>query len=278
MSGVSRRTFLGAVTVTAASVSACSPAETPGAAGGSTTAAPSPTGTASVSPDPAAPSPTASPAPSSATSSPTPSSGGSPGADLLHGPRSASAVALTFHGAGDPALTTRALRIAAEHSARLTVLAVGSWLAENRPLARSVLDGGHDLGNHTWSHLPMRRLSSAEAHREVARAAGLLTSLTGSAGSWFRPSGTPRSTATIRRAAADSGYDRCLAYDVDPLDYTDPGAAQVRANVRTAVGKGSIVSLHLGHPGTITALPAILDDLAGRGLEAVTVTDLLKTR
>ena len=85
-------------------------------------------------------------------------------------------------------------------------------------------------------------------------------------------------SCTIRRAAADSGYDRCLAYDVDPLDYTDPGAAQVRANVRTAVGKGSIVSLHLGHPGTITALPAILDDLAGRGLEAVTVTDLLKTR
>jgi peptidoglycan/xylan/chitin deacetylase (PgdA/CDA1 family) len=270
MSGVSRRTFLGAVTVTAVSATACSPDETPGADRGSSSAHPSPAGTATGTP--AAPSPPA----STATPSPAPSSGGAPGADLLHGPRSRPAVALTFHGAGDPALTTRALRIAAEHNAGLTVLAVGSWLADNRRLATAILDGGHDLGNHTWSHLPMRQLSRAQAHREVARAADLLTSLTGSAGSWFRPSGTPRSTATIRRAAAASGYDRCLAYDVDPLDYTDPGAAQVRANVRRAVGQGSIVSLHLGHQGTITALPAILDDLAGRGLEAVTVTHLLK--
>ncbi len=120
------------------------------------------------------------------------------------------------------------LRIAAEHSAGLTVLAVGSWLDENRALASAILDGGHDLGNHTWSHLPMRRLSSAEARREVSRAAALLTSLTGSRGSWFRPSGTPRSTGTIRRAAAASGYHRCLAYDVDPLDYTDPGCGPGR--------------------------------------------------
>jgi peptidoglycan/xylan/chitin deacetylase (PgdA/CDA1 family) len=268
MSAVSRRTFLGAVTVTAVSATACSPDETPGAAGGSSSAAASPAGTATGSP--AAPSPTIS------STSPSPSRAGAPGADLLHGPRSTPAVALTFHGAGDPALTTRALRIAAEHDAGLTVLAVGSWLADNRRLATAILDGGHDLGNHTWSHLPMRQLSSAQAHREVARAADLLTSLTGSGGSWFRQSGTPRSTATIRAAAAASGYDRCLAYDVDPLDYTDPGAARVRANVRKAVGKGSIVSLHLGHQGTITALPAILDDLARRGLKAVTVTHLLK--
>ena len=177
---------------------------------------PSPAGSATGSPAP--PSPTA----SSVTPSPAPSSGGAPLADLLHGPRSRPAVALTFHGAGDPALTTRALRIAAEHHAGLTVLAVGSWLADNRRLATAILDGGHDLGNHTWSHLPMRQLSSAQAHREVARAADLLTSLTGSAGSWFRPSGTPRSTATIRRAAAASGYDRCLAYDVDPLGLHRP--------------------------------------------------------
>ena len=122
----------------------------------------------------------------------------------------------------------------------------------------------------------MRRLSSAEARREVSRAAALLTSLTGSGGSWFRPSGTPRSTGTIRRAAAASGYHRCLAYDVDPLDYTDPGSALVAGRVHRDAVSGSIVSLHLGHPGTVAALPVILDGLARRGLRAVTVTDLMR--
>jgi peptidoglycan/xylan/chitin deacetylase (PgdA/CDA1 family) len=269
MSGVSRRTFLGAVTVTATAVtaSACSTDEAPGR-----TAAPTSAETAPPSSGPSSPA-AASPTGSATTSA---AASGSATSDLLHGPRTTPAVALTFHGAGDPALTTRALRIAAEHSAGLTVMAVGSWLADNRHLAKAILDGGHDLGNHTWSHLPMRRLTSAEARREIGRAAELLTSLTGGPGTWFRPSGTPRSTATIRRAAAASGYHRCLAYDVDPLDYTDPGSAQVVRAVRQGVAAGSIVSLHLGHPGTIAALPTILDDLAHRHLRAVTVTNLMK--
>ncbi len=270
MSPVSRRVFLGAVTATAVTASACSPEE-PAPTGPSTTGsatASTPPGTTS-SPGPTSP-------PGTPSAPPTTRATGSPAADLLHGPRTRPAVALTFHGAGDPSLTRTVLRIAAEHSAGLTVLAVGSWLDGNRALASAILDGGHDLGNHTWSHLPMRRLSSAEARREVSRAAALLTSLTGSRGSWFRPSGTPRSTGTIRRAAAASGYHRCLGYDVDPLDYTDPGSALVTSRVHRDAVSGSIVSLHLGHPGTVAALPAILDGLARRGLRAVTVTDLMR--
>ena len=42
-----------------------------------------------------------------------------------------------------------------------------------------------------------------------------------------------------------------------------------------SVRPGSIVSLHLGHPGTVTALPAIVHGLARRGLRPVTLTGLL---
>ena len=272
MSPVSRRVFLGAVTATAVTASACSPegaARTEGAPTTAGSATPSPPAGATSSAGATSPPVTPSAARTTAAT-------GTPAADLLHGPRTRPAVALTFHGAGDASLTRTVLRIAAEHSAGLTVLAVGSWLDANRSLASAILDGGHDLGNHTWSHLPMRRLSSAQARREVSRAAALLTSLTGSRGSWFRPSGTPRSTGTIRRAAAASGYHRCLAYDVDPLDYTDPGSALVTSRVHSDAVSGSIISLHLGHPGTVAALPAILDGLARRGLRAVTVTDLMR--
>ena len=46
-------------------------------------------------------------------------------------------------------------------------------------------------------------------------------------------------------------------------------------NVLSAVRGGDIVSLHLGHAGTVTALPAILAGLAARSLRPVTVTQLL---
>jgi peptidoglycan/xylan/chitin deacetylase (PgdA/CDA1 family) len=196
--------------------------------------------------------------------------------DLVHGPRDRPNVALTFHGAGDPRLARRVLEMALTANAGLTVLAVGTWLDQTPALARQILEAGHDLGNHTWSHLPMRRLGRPAADREVSRAALLIERLTGSRGSWFRPSGTPRSTATIRGAALASGYPRCLAYDVDPLDYTDPGSAVVTRRLLDQVRPGSIVSLHLGHAGTVNALPGIFRGLTQRGLRPVTVTDLMR--
>jgi peptidoglycan/xylan/chitin deacetylase (PgdA/CDA1 family) len=196
--------------------------------------------------------------------------------DLVHGPRDRPDVALTFHGAGDPGLARRALDLAATAEAGLTVLAVGTWLEQTPALAGEILQAGHDLGNHTWSHQPMRRLGPSAAKLEVSRAAVLIERLTGSPGSWFRPSGTPRSTATIRGAALAAGYPRCLAYDVDPLDYTDPGAAVVTRRLLSQVQPGSIVSLHLGHPGTVEALPGIFHALRQRGLRPVTMTVLLR--
>jgi peptidoglycan/xylan/chitin deacetylase (PgdA/CDA1 family) len=198
-----------------------------------------------------------------------------PGPDVTHGSRHGSKVALTFHGAGDPALLTRLLADVKAARARVTVLAIGQWLAGRPDLARQILDGGHDLGNHTWSHQTMPRLDAGQVRTEIERAAAELHRVTGSIGSWFRPSGTPHSTPLIRAAAVRAGYGACLAYDLDPLDYTDPGSAAIVRRVASQVRPGSIVSLHLGHPETIAAMPGILRALDQRGLAAVTTSELL---
>jgi peptidoglycan/xylan/chitin deacetylase (PgdA/CDA1 family) len=78
----------------------------------------------------------------------------------------------------------------------------------------------------------------------------------------------------MKQVAGAAGYAISLSYDVDSMDYTDPGAATVRQNL-AAAQPGSIVSMHLGHQDTIDALPGILDDLTARGLTAVTVGELL---
>ena len=101
----------------------------------------------------------------------------------------------------------------------------------------------------------MPALSARAADVEIRRGADALRKATGSTGWWFRPSGTPHSTATIRAAASRSGYQQCVSYDVDPQDYLNPGAAQVVTRTLGQVQPGSIVSLHLGHAGTVRALP-----------------------
>jgi peptidoglycan/xylan/chitin deacetylase (PgdA/CDA1 family) len=186
----------------------------------------------------------------------------------------ADSVALTFHGDGPAALTTALLAEAEQAGARVTVLAVGHWLGQYPQLARRVLDGGHELGNHTERHIDIDALSPDAAYAEIEACAARLQKLTGSPGRWFRPSQAQHATATVRRAASRAGYPTVLSYDLDSLDYTDPGADAVVHNVLSAVRAGDVVSMHLGHRGTVVALPAILDGLHARGLRPVTASEL----
>jgi peptidoglycan/xylan/chitin deacetylase (PgdA/CDA1 family) len=196
-------------------------------------------------------------------------------ADLTHGPRDKPKVALTFHGQGDAAQVRKLLDELERGGAKVTVLAVGSWLAAEPTIAKRILDGGHELGNHTQNHLDIAHMQTAQALAEIETCANRLKTLTGSIGTWFRPSQTQSSTPLIRQQAAKVGYSRCLSYDLDSLDYKDPGAPAVVHNTLAAVQNGSIVSLHFGHAGTVTAMPEILDGLRQRGLSAVTMTELV---
>ena len=195
--------------------------------------------------------------------------------EIAHGPRTQPKVALTFHGQGDPAIARAVLGEAEKGGARVTVLAVGSWLDEHPDLARRILDGGHDLGNHTLRHLDINAMSRAEADAEIRGCAERLRRLTGSIGTWFRPSRTARASPLVERLACDAGYPHVLSYDVDPLDFTSPGAAAVTRRITGEIRNGSVVSLHFGYADTVAALPAVLEDLNRRGLRAVTTTELL---
>lgn len=271
--GIDRRTLLrGAALAAAAAAAGCAPA---GSRGGSSAGTPKVVASASgPSTSPAPPSPAASTASSPDAPQPTPQSTG-PAAEVGHGPRDKPLVALTFHGAGDRALGRALLKELADAQVTVTVLAVGTWLDEQPDTARAVLDGGHELGNHTWHHQPMRQLGAKQAYAEVVGCAERLRAVTGSAQRWFRASGTQHTTPTIRAAAGRAGYGTCLSYDVDSLDWQDPSAATVERAVLGNVQNGSVVSLHLGHRVTLTALPAILSGLSRQGLRPVTVSELL---
>jgi peptidoglycan/xylan/chitin deacetylase (PgdA/CDA1 family) len=195
--------------------------------------------------------------------------------EVAHGPRVRPAIALTFHGQGEPAVVTELLSKLQANNVRVTVLAVGTWLTAQPSMARRILDNGHELGNHTQHHLNIARMNAGEAFQEIDECAGTLRRLTGSTGIWFRPSQTQHATPLIRAQATRAGYRTCLSYDVDSLDYTDPPVDTVVNATLGGVRNGSIVSMHFGHAVTIAALDPILDGLRDRGLHTATMSQLV---
>lgn len=193
----------------------------------------------------------------------------------MHGSRAVNAVALTFHGSGDPALAQALLAEAEAGGAHVTVFAVGTWLAQNPSMAHRILAGGHALANHTYTHPDLTQLSATGLSEEITRTRDLLTSLTGSTGTYFRPSQMDAATPAVLAAAGAAGYRTVVGYDVDPRDYQDPGATAIVERTMATVSPGSVISLHLGHQGTVDALPTLLSDLKSRHLRTVTMEQLL---
>jgi len=195
------------------------------------------------------------------------------------GPRDRAQVALTFHVSGDRDLAVRLLDRLRSDKVTITAFMVGTWLDENTDLVSRFVDDGHELANHTYTHLTFSSLSRTDMEHEVTRCRDLLQRVAGTAGAYFRPSGTSNGTddpgPDVRDVAHGAGYAIVAGFDVDPSDYADPGSTAIVQRTLADVQRGSIVSLHFGHAGTINAVPEILTGLADRKLQPVGLTSLL---
>ena len=270
-----RREFL--IASGAAALAACAPNKPPSQAAPSTTKSSTSSSTASpTSTTTATTEATTVTTPS--TTAPTTSTSvdrNGPALFVQHGPRTKQQVALTFHANGDVAMTTALFGVAEARHVPLTIFAVGSWLAANPAMAKRILNGGHELANHTYTHPSLGQVAAALVAVEIAKCRDIIKQLTAQTGGWFRPSGLDVPTELILNEANKAGYPTVIGYDVDPHDYEDPGASEVLARVKAGLQPGSIVSLHTAHQGTLQALPAILDAITAASLQPVTVSTLL---
>lgn len=192
------------------------------------------------------------------------------------GPTTGRSVALTFHGSGEVGLVQQLLDEAKQEQCPITVFVVGQWLMANPAVGRRMVADGHELANHTFTHPTLSRLGQSAVATEITGCRDALAHVVGTPGRWFRPSGVEaRPSDLILRQSAAAGYPTVIGFDVDPMDYKDPGADAVASRAIAGLHAGAIVSLHTGHAGTVAALPRIVAAVRSRGLQPVTVSDLV---
>jgi len=193
-------------------------------------------------------------------------------------------VALTFDD-GPSDWTPAILDVLAEHGARATFFVLGASIAGREETLRRADAEGHELANHAFSHRDPGTLPDAELRAELDRTSALLADVVGRRPRLFRPpfADTDYRVADVARAA---GFARTVLRSVDPADWSQPESDRIAETVLAAVRRGSIVCLHDAvAPGesngtptrqpTVDALRTVVPELARRGLETVTVSDLL---
>lgn len=178
-------------------------------------------------------------------------------------------VALTFDD-GPSGYTRGVLRALDRFDAKATFFVLGKEVSGREKTLRQMLAAGHEIGNHSFSHRIYPGLDDLrQTNQRIESATGFTPCL-------FRPPYGAVSRSLLDEAR-HAGLDT-IAWDVDPTDWSTPGAAAIYKRVVGAVHNGAIVVMHDGggnRSQTVAALPAIIKNLRLRGYRLVTVTEAL---
>jgi peptidoglycan/xylan/chitin deacetylase (PgdA/CDA1 family) len=177
-------------------------------------------------------------------------------------------VALTYDD-GPSIHTPRLLDALAAAHVKATFFVLGRSVTAYPEVLRREAELGMAIGNHTWSHRDMRRLTDAELRTEIDTTNAAVVTVVGSAPTLMRP---PYGAYDDRTRALGLPIIR---WDVDSEDWRNRSAAITTQRVLSAVRPGSIVLMHDIHPSTVDATPGIIAALQARGYVLVTVPELL---
>ena len=197
-------------------------------------------------------------------------------------PMEARRLALTFDDGPNPRETPRLLRLLAEHRIQATFFLLGRNVRRFPQLVQEIAAAGHEIGNHTHSHLALPLLPRRAMLRELEHTNRLIHAATGHWPQLVRPPLGWFSTGVLR-TLAEHGYRPVLG-DVYPQDCTRPGAAVIAARVLARVQPGSIVILHDGVPygradrsQSVEAVALLIEQLRQRQYTFATISHLLES-
>ena len=186
-------------------------------------------------------------------------------------------IAITFDDGPSDEKTREILEILAENGAKATFFVIGENAEAHPDRIREIHEAGHEIGNHTWSHRYLTRMSEKEIREEVGKTEKLLTEICGERPVVFRPPGGYWSEKTVS-TVEKMGY-RCVLWSVDTRDWSIPGAATVVRRVENGAGNGDVILFHdLADKRLPTpdALRVLLPRLKEAGFEFVTVSELFR--
>ena len=201
------------------------------------------------------------------------------GTVVFNGPESARKVALTFDDGSCAACIGSILAELERTKTPATLFPNGAyaqfWDANAGEVRKLVASGLVDLGNHTWSHQDVRPMSSATLKDELQRnEEWMQVNFGGSSYPLFRPPFGTYDDAAVRRAGK-WGWTTTVTWSAGSRDWEGLTADAIVAELHTSVKPGSIILLHPNYETTVAALPRILADLQAKGLQPVTLRQLL---
>ncbi len=184
-------------------------------------------------------------------------------------------VALTFDISWGENVPTPVLDILKAQGVHSTFFISGPWASTHQDIVRRIVSEKHELASHGWKHVNYSQLSREDIRTNIFQAHETLQQITGVSPHLIRtPNGDYNDT--VIEVATELGYT-VVEWSLDSLDWKKPGVDTIVSRVVDRAKPGDIILMHASDTAAQTpdALPAVIDGLRAKGLQLVTVGELL---
>lgn len=184
-------------------------------------------------------------------------------------------VALTFDD-GPSMYTPQILSTLQANSVHATFFCVGEWVSYYPNYVQQEYNAGNVVANHSWDHPDLTTLAPSDVQTQISKTSDLIQQTIGVQPTLFRPP-YGAINESVKNQVAQMNLTPVI-WSIDTQDWTRPGSDAIVNTVLSQVGNGDIILMHDGggdRSQTVAALPRIIQGLRDRGLQMVTVPQLI---
>lgn len=158
------------------------------------------------------------------------------------------------------------------HNVSASFFLEGNWVKKNPDVAKMIVSAGHEVGNHSYSHPDMKRLTAAQSREQITKTNSIIEAATGEKPVWFAPPSGSYRDETIR--VADELNMLTVMWTVDTVDWQKPSPDVLINRVMSKIDKGSMVLMHPTE-STAKSLDRLITLIEQKNLEIGTVSELM---
>jgi peptidoglycan-N-acetylglucosamine deacetylase len=193
----------------------------------------------------------------------------------LHSPSNDKQIAITFDDGPDGKYTPEILDVLKEHNVKATFFLLGQNMEYYPEMARRIVDEGHAVGNHSYSHPDFRYLTVEDAlQKQVIKTQQVFEDIIGFRPAYFRP---PYGAVTDEQISAlcEEGIV-IIDWSIETFDWSDTqnSPEKILNRIKKYHHGGAVILMHSAggdRSNSITVLPQIIEFLQNEGYELVTI-------
>lgn len=182
---------------------------------------------------------------------------------------------ITFDDGPHAVLTPRLLDIFKKKKCKATFFVMGIKAKLHPDILKRMKDEGHEVANHSWDHPVLSHITPGELHNQMESTTTAIYQATNFTPVVMRPPYGNSNNKVNKQIYKDENLT-VIMWSIDPKDWARPPQETVKNNILEKFKSGSIILMHDVHPGTITLMPSLLDELLVKGFQLVTVSEMIQ--